>query len=115
MKTQLTTTSNITGPKTNGIMVSPISNTTNIMTVDVEDWYQSSLDVLGPEHANLPRPVFPSDRVVINTRRLLNIFDEYNVKAVDENDCSFGKNSSKEPFLFCIFFIFASFILLLHR
>ena len=81
MKTQLTTTSNITGPKTNGIMVSPISNTTNIMTVDVEDWYQSSLDVLGPEHTNLPRPVFPSDRVVINTRRLLNIFDEYNVKA----------------------------------
>jgi len=54
---------------------------TNIMTVDVEDWYQSSLDVLGPEHANLPRPIFPSDRVVINTRRLLNIFDEYNVKA----------------------------------
>ncbi len=51
------------------------------MTVDVEDWYQSSLDVLGPEHANLPRPIFPSDRVVINTRRLLNIFDEYNVKA----------------------------------
>lgn len=52
----------------------------NILTIDVEDWYQSSLDILGPEHTNLSRPVVPSERVVINTRRLLNILDEYNVK-----------------------------------
>lgn len=52
----------------------------NILTVDVEDWYQSSLDILGPEHSNLLSPVVPSERVVLNTQHLLHILDEYNVK-----------------------------------
>ena len=55
--------------------------TSNIFTIDIEDWYQSSLDILGSEHANVSRPVVPSERVVINTSRLLNILDKYNVKA----------------------------------
>ena len=53
----------------------------NILTLDIEDWYQSSLDILGPEHANIPRPVPPGEGVVPNTRHLLRILAEYNVHA----------------------------------
>ncbi|NIR00566.1 MAG: hypothetical protein GTN78_10255, partial [Gemmatimonadales bacterium] len=37
----------------------------NALTVDVEDWYQSTYDLDAPIH----------DRVVRNTRRLLQLFD----------------------------------------
>ena len=53
----------------------------NILTLDIEGWYQSSLDILGPEHAEVPRPVPPGERVVTNTRRLLRILAEYGVHA----------------------------------
>lgn len=53
----------------------------NILTIDIEDWYQSSLDILGPRFANVPRPVLPGERVVINTQRLLRILAEYKVHA----------------------------------
>ena len=53
----------------------------NILTFDIESWYQSSLDILGPEHANVPRPVPPDERVVTNTRRLLYILAAYEVHA----------------------------------
>lgn len=53
----------------------------NIFTLDIEGWYQSSLDILGPEHANIPRPVFPDESVVRNTWRLLRILAEYDVYA----------------------------------
>jgi len=49
----------------------------NIFTIDIEGWYQSSLDILGPKHADVQRPVSPDRRVVINTRRLLHILSEY--------------------------------------
>ncbi len=53
----------------------------NVLTLDIEDWYQSSLDILGPGHANAPRPVAPSRRVVTNTRRLLRILAEFDTTA----------------------------------
>jgi polysaccharide deacetylase family protein (PEP-CTERM system associated) len=53
----------------------------NILTFDIEDWYQSTFDLLGPEHAHLPYPVPPSGRVVENTRRLLGILGEYGVRS----------------------------------
>jgi polysaccharide deacetylase family protein (PEP-CTERM system associated) len=43
----------------------------NALTVDVEDWYQSTYDLDAP----IP------DRVVGNTRALLHLFDECNVRA----------------------------------
>jgi len=51
----------------------------NILTLDIEGWYQSSLEILGPEHADVPRPVLPGERVVSNTQRLLRILAEYDV------------------------------------
>ena len=53
----------------------------NILTLDIEDWYQSSLDILGPEHAEVPRPVIPSKRVMTNTHRLLRILAEHGLNA----------------------------------
>ena len=53
----------------------------NILTLDIEDWYQSSLDLLGPEHADTPRPVPPSERVVNNTRHVLRILAEHGMRA----------------------------------
>jgi polysaccharide deacetylase family protein (PEP-CTERM system associated) len=53
----------------------------NILTLDIEDWYQSSLAILGPEHADVPQPLLPGKRVVTNTHRLLAILDEYDVRA----------------------------------
>jgi len=53
----------------------------NILTLDIEDWYQSSLAILGPEHADVQRPVPPGERVVGNTRRLLRILAEHKVRA----------------------------------
>jgi polysaccharide deacetylase family protein (PEP-CTERM system associated) len=47
------------------------STVVNALTVDVEDWYQSTYD--------LDAPI--SDRVVRNTRALLRLFDECNVRA----------------------------------
>jgi len=53
----------------------------NILTLDIEGWYQSSLDILGPEHADVLRPVLPGERVVTNTHRLLRILAEQGVHA----------------------------------
>jgi polysaccharide deacetylase family protein (PEP-CTERM system associated) len=47
------------------------STVVNALTVDVEDWYQSTYD--------LDAPI--SDRVAPNTRALLQLFDECNVRA----------------------------------
>ena len=53
----------------------------NILTLDIEGWYQSSLAILGPERANMSRPVPPDKRVVPNTLRLLRILTEYGFHA----------------------------------
>lgn len=55
--------------------------TRNILTLDIEDWYQSSVDILGPEHASVRRPISPTICVVANTRRLLSILAEHGVLA----------------------------------
>ena len=54
--------------------------TRNILTLDIEGWYQSSLEILGPEHKKIPLTALPDERVVCNTRRLLHILEEYDVK-----------------------------------
>ena len=48
----------------------------NVLTVDVEDWYQTS-------DLNLPVGSWPKyeDRVESNTRKIMDILDEYDVKA----------------------------------
>lgn len=53
----------------------------NILTIDIEGWLQSSLDILGPEYSTLPRPIFPDKRVVDNTKRILTLLDKYNCQA----------------------------------
>jgi len=53
----------------------------NILTIDIEGWLQSSLDILGPEYSMLPRPIYPDNRVVDNTKRILTLLDKYNCKA----------------------------------
>ena len=50
----------------------------NILTLDIEDWYQSSLDILD-QHDHGPVP--PTERVITNTRHLLAILAEYNIHA----------------------------------
>ncbi len=53
----------------------------NILTIDVEDWYQSSVDVLLRKgYCAECRPI-PSLRVVSNTMRLLDILAEFGAKA----------------------------------
>jgi polysaccharide deacetylase family protein (PEP-CTERM system associated) len=52
----------------------------NILTVDLEDWYQSSLELFRDRE----RPegiVYPSERVVVNTHKLLALFAEHKVSA----------------------------------
>jgi len=48
----------------------------NILTLDVEDWYQSSLAILGQADQ---KSVPPTENVVDNTRHLMCILAEYNV------------------------------------
>lgn len=55
--------------------------TKNILTIDVEDWYQSSLEILGNGQIGECQPVMPTERVVTNTRRLLAVLCEYKVSA----------------------------------
>jgi len=50
----------------------------NILTLDIEDWYQSSLALLDVADRG---PVPPTERVVTNTRHLLHILAEYGVHA----------------------------------
>lgn len=52
----------------------------NILTIDLEDWFQSSLELF--DKFREPEKIFrPTGRVVRNTRELLNILDEHKVKA----------------------------------
>ncbi len=54
-------------------------NGTNILTLDIEDWCQSSPEVLSANrksHASTP-----TERVVTNTRKLLRILDEFKARA----------------------------------
>ena len=52
----------------------------NFLTVDLEDWFQSSLELFC-DIEDYYFKIQPTNRVVINTEKLLKIFDEYNVKA----------------------------------
>ena len=51
----------------------------NILTIDLEDWLQSSLELFDIKPSG--EIIKPTERVVNNTRRLLNILKEYNAKA----------------------------------
>jgi polysaccharide deacetylase family protein (PEP-CTERM system associated) len=54
--------------------------TKNILTIDLEDWFQSSLELFGEFQE--PEKIFrPTGRVVRNTRELLDILKEHKVKA----------------------------------
>ena len=53
----------------------------NILTIDVEDWYQSSIDVLQKKGYPVEGRPMPSRRVVDNTLRLLDILAESGAKA----------------------------------
>lgn len=65
----------------NSTRLSGVSRVTNIMTVDVEDWLESSLELL-PQDSPLRRShVEPTQRVVVNTERLLAILDQAGVRA----------------------------------
>lgn len=52
----------------------------NILTVDLEDWYQSSLEIL-PAKDRPSGVVYPTERVVFNTEKLLSLFADCQVKA----------------------------------
>ena len=54
---------------------------TNVVTVDLEDWLQSSLELFDENILYDEASTKPTKRVVENTRRLLRIFAERNVKA----------------------------------
>jgi polysaccharide deacetylase family protein (PEP-CTERM system associated) len=51
----------------------------NILTLDIEDWCQSSPQALSG--GGMPHPPAPTMRAVDNTRRLLRILDEYKTRA----------------------------------
>jgi len=53
----------------------------NALTVDLEDWFQSSLELFGADTSYDEASIKPTKRVVENTERLLRIFWEKNVKA----------------------------------
>jgi len=53
----------------------------NILTLDIEDWRQSAPDVYYPSQASSRSLVAPSDRVIANTHRLLDILDRLDVRA----------------------------------
>ncbi|ODS34593.1 MAG: polysaccharide deacetylase [Candidatus Scalindua rubra] len=53
----------------------------NILTIDVEDWYQSSIEIIDPESVDSGSPIMPGESVVYNTRRLISILAEYGVHA----------------------------------
>ncbi len=58
-----------------------IQSQPNILTIDVEDWQQSESDVLyGGGPGPFPMDV-PSERVIAQTHRLLDLLDEYDVQA----------------------------------
>ena len=54
---------------------------TNILTVDLEDWFQSSLELFGTNMSYDEASIKPTKKVVENTERFLQIFCEKNVKA----------------------------------
>ena len=60
-------------------MVSGDRRPTNILTLDIEDWCQSSPDVFSG--ARMPQIPAPTMRAVTNTRRLLGILNEYKARA----------------------------------
>lgn len=49
------------------------------MTVDVEDWLESSLELFDARNPLRKSTVLPTERVVVNTRELLDILDEAGV------------------------------------
>jgi polysaccharide deacetylase family protein (PEP-CTERM system associated) len=59
--------------------ISRTINVINIMTVDVEDWLESSLELFDEDNPVRKFNVFPTERVVVNTKRLLDIFSEAGV------------------------------------
>ena len=54
--------------------------TKNILTVDLEDWYQSSTELFCKEGKAI-EVIYPSERVITNTEKLLLLFEKYNTKA----------------------------------
>lgn len=51
------------------------------MTVDVEDWFESSLELFDEKIQFRKSHVLPTQQVVVNTRKLLDILDEAGVTA----------------------------------
>jgi polysaccharide deacetylase family protein (PEP-CTERM system associated) len=56
-------------------------NALNIITVDVEDWLESSLELFPEDSPLQGAPALPTDRVLTNTTKLLDILDEGAAKA----------------------------------
>lgn len=52
----------------------------NILTVDLEDWYQSSTELFRRERGAV-EVVYPSARVIANTEKLLALLEKYKVQA----------------------------------
>ena len=53
----------------------------NILTIDLEDWFQSSLELFGKYISNSKELSLPTKRVVENTYKLLELLSLYNTKA----------------------------------
>jgi polysaccharide deacetylase family protein (PEP-CTERM system associated) len=53
----------------------------NLLTVDVEDWYQSSSELLRTKKSGASNHAPPTERVVINTERLLSILASKDIRA----------------------------------
>lgn len=52
----------------------------NLLTIDIEDWYQSSLELF--DEKDRPNKIaYPTDRVIINTNRILELLKELDTKA----------------------------------
>ena len=51
----------------------------NILTVDLEDWYQSSTELFEGDDKN--KIIYPTDKVIKNTQKLLKILSETGAKA----------------------------------
>ena len=58
----------------------PVKQSLNIFTIDLEDWLQSSIEVF-PATIRAKLSTRPTDRVVANTYKLLDILDTYEVRA----------------------------------
>lgn len=52
----------------------------NIITIDLEDWYQSSTELFHEEDKT-EGIVYPSERVIVNVEKLMSLLEEYNTRA----------------------------------